>query len=78
MEQAARLIDAQAPGVARLLQQMAFLPHSGDKWQERLLERLSRLHLLLESYKRIETLPVGLQANGRPLHGVCCKKCGGK
>lgn len=68
-EQAARLVDAQAPGVARLLQQMAFLPHSGGKWQERLLERLSRLHLLLESYKRIETLPTALQADIRATIG---------
>jgi hypothetical protein len=68
-EQAARLVDAQAPGVARLLQQMAYLPHSGDKWQERLLERLARLHLLLESYKRIETLPAALQVDIRATIG---------
>ena len=38
---AARMVDAQAPGVARLLREMAGLPASGEGWQERLLERLA-------------------------------------
>ncbi len=69
MEQAARLVDAQAPGIARLLQQMAFITHSGKDWQERLLERLSCLHLLMEGYKRIITLPSALQADIRTTIG---------
>ncbi|HYG36045.1 MAG TPA: SWIM zinc finger family protein, partial [Clostridia bacterium] len=43
---AARLVDAQAPGVARLVQEMAGLAVVGDEWTERLLERLSLLQLL--------------------------------
>ncbi|NJN15428.1 MAG: hypothetical protein HC822_03610 [Oscillochloris sp.] len=39
---AARMIDAQAPGVARLLRAAAADTASGDGWQHRLLDRLAR------------------------------------
>lgn len=54
---AARLVDAQAPGAARLVRQLAILPGSGEGWPERLLERLGRLHLLVEGSRRLEALP---------------------
>jgi hypothetical protein len=54
-EQAARLVDAQAPGVARMLHDMGGIPNSGDGWPDRLLERLGLLHLLLEGYTRLES-----------------------
>ncbi|MGH9938011.1 MAG: SWIM zinc finger family protein, partial [Blastocatellia bacterium] len=38
---AARLIDAQAPGVARLVREMAGVAASGEGWEGWLLERLS-------------------------------------
>lgn len=66
---AARLIDAQAPGLARQLREMAGISSSGEGWQERLLERLGRLHLLLEGYRRRETLPVETQEDIRALIG---------
>jgi hypothetical protein len=66
---AARLVDAQAPGLARQLREMAGIPSSGEGWQERLLDRLGRLHLLLEGYRRIETLPAETQADIRALIG---------
>jgi hypothetical protein len=53
-EQAARLVDAQAPGVARMLRDMGGIPNSGDGWTDRLLEYLGPLHLLLEGYSRLE------------------------
>jgi len=62
---AARLVDAQAPGAARLVRQMATIPASGDGWPERLLDRLGRLHLLLEGYGRIDSLPPDLAADVR-------------
>jgi hypothetical protein len=67
--QAARLVDAQAAGLARMLRQMAGISVSGEGWQDRLLERLSRLQLLLEGYKRIGTLPEETQADIRNLIG---------
>ncbi|HEX2205263.1 MAG TPA: SWIM zinc finger family protein [Longimicrobium sp.] len=54
---AARLVDAQAPGAARRVREMAPLPHSGDGWPDRLLERLGRLHLLAEAFRRLDALP---------------------
>jgi len=62
---AARLVDAQAPGAARLVRQMATIPASGDGWPERLLDRMARLHLLLEGYSRIDSLPLDLAADVR-------------
>ncbi|MGD1911650.1 MAG: SWIM zinc finger family protein [Rivularia sp. (in: cyanobacteria)] len=62
---AARLIDAQAPGVARLVKQMGSICHSGAQWQERLLSKLGHLYLLVEAFKRLETLPIGVQADIR-------------
>jgi hypothetical protein len=62
---AARMVDSQAPGVARMLREMAGVPASGDGWQERLLERLGQLHLLREGYHRLDTLPPLTQADVR-------------
>jgi hypothetical protein len=66
---AARLVDAQAPGLARLVRELAGLPASGEGWQDRLLERLGRLALLVEGYRRIDTLPPATQADLRSLIG---------
>ncbi|WP_019499299.1 SWIM zinc finger family protein [Pseudanabaena sp. PCC 6802] len=66
---AARAVDAQAPGIARLIKDMAGIPYSGADWAERLLEQLSKLHLLLEGFQRLETLPSGVQADIRTQMG---------
>ncbi len=71
---AARMVDAQAPGLAGQLREMAGIPYSGDGWQERLLGRLGRLHLVLEGYKRLESLPPGTQADLRTLVGWTTKQ----
>jgi len=66
---AARMIDAQAPGLARQLREMDGLASSGEGWQEKLLERLARLHLLIEGYRHIETLAPETQVDVRTLIG---------
>ncbi|MBX7223962.1 MAG: SWIM zinc finger family protein [Blastocatellia bacterium] len=66
---AARMVDAQAPGLARMLRDLAGLPNTGEGWQEHLLERMGKIHLILEGYKRIQTLPSGTQADIRSLIG---------
>lgn len=63
--QAARMVDAQAPGVARWIDEMSSLPASGEGWQEKMLESMSRLYLLVESFKRLDTLPPETQADVR-------------
>jgi hypothetical protein len=62
---AARMVDAQAAGLARRVQAMAGIPNTGTSWPEQLLEQLGELHLLLESYSRIPDLPANLQADVR-------------
>jgi hypothetical protein len=62
---AARLVDAQASGAARLTREMSGIPSSGHGWESRLLERMSRLYLLVESFKRANDLPPQEQADVR-------------
>ena len=69
-EQARRLIDAQAPGLARRLRALEALPLSGERWQETLLERLGRIHLAVEGFRRITTLPTEIQAELRNVIGI--------
>jgi hypothetical protein len=66
---AARMVDAQAPGLARLVRELPAVAASGEGWQERMLERLARLFLLLEGFRRIETLPPEAQADIRAAIG---------
>ncbi len=66
---AARLIDAQAPGAARLVRELAGIAGGGEGWAERLLERLAKIHLLCEAYSRLESLPEPVQADVRSAIG---------
>jgi len=66
---AARMIDAQAPGVARLVRKMATLPATGDGWHGRLLELASKLFLLCEGFSRLSSLPPETQADIRTIAG---------
>ncbi len=71
---AARLVDAQASGVARLVREAAGVPSSGEGWQGRLLERLSRIHLLAEGYKHLSDLPLDVQCDVRTAIGWTTKE----
>ncbi|AFY65988.1 SWIM zinc finger domain-containing protein [Geitlerinema sp. PCC 7407] len=66
---AARLVDAQAPGLARRLKELAGIAHSGTGWTERLLAELGQLYLLVVGYQRLEAHPAPLQADLRTLVG---------
>ena len=66
---AARMVDAQASGLARQVRDLAGIPYMGKDWPDRMLARLGRIHLLLEGYQRLETLPKGTQADIRALIG---------
>lgn len=80
--QIARLVDAQMPGLSRRVYNMSLtaIPSgysyanyptvTGHKqWHEQLLEEAGKLHLLLEAYRRLDTLPAPLQAEVRALVG---------
>ncbi len=66
---AARLVDAQAPGAARLVREMADVPNSGDGWPGRLLERMARLDLLVQAAGRMDALPEPVAADVRAALG---------
>ncbi|AZZ94108.1 SWIM zinc finger family protein [Hahella sp. KA22] len=59
-----RMVDAQAPGLANHVRQMASLAITGDRMSE-LAASLSRLYLLLNAYGRMEQLADDLQADIR-------------
>jgi hypothetical protein len=62
---AARLVDAQAPGLARRVRWLGVLPHTGSRWPERMLIELGRVTLLLEAWHRLESLDDHLRADVR-------------
>ena len=64
-DQAARLVDAQAPALAGRLRMIGEQVASGPDWPERVLADLGRLSLLLEAWQRLDTLPPPLQADVR-------------
>lgn len=68
-DQAARMVDSQLPGAARLIREMATLPGSRADWAEILLLRLARLHTLIQAYHRLEVLPQTTQQEVRGLLG---------
>jgi hypothetical protein len=71
---AARMIDAQAPGVARRVRDLSRMPQSGEGWIEQLLARVSSLFLLLKAFERIETLSAATQADVRNAIGWSLKE----
>lgn len=66
---AARMVDAQAPGVARMIRSLPGVAVSGSGWQGRLLEQVGQMYLLAEGYRRIESLPPQTQADIRATIG---------
>jgi SWIM zinc finger len=57
---AARMVDAQAGGLAGVLRRMSVIPATGDGWPARLLSEYARLHLLTRAHDRLDALPAGL------------------
>ena len=65
---AARLVDAQAPGLARRVRQLPqFL--RGDDWQHALLAQLGKLYMLMQAYQGLSSLPMAVQADVRAAIG---------
>lgn len=54
---AARLVDAQAAGLARMLRRCSSISKRDDDWQIKLMERLALIHLASEGFSRIGRLP---------------------
>ncbi|MEU3658462.1 SWIM zinc finger family protein [Streptomyces sp. NPDC032940] len=69
-ETAARMVDAQAPGLAARARELGALPASGPGWPVRLLEECALLHLLDQGWLRRERLPEALAATVRSRVGL--------
>src|SRR5215208_6512570 len=65
----ARLVDAQAPGAARRVRELSSATASAEGWAEAVLSRIGLLYLLVEAFKRIDTLPEPVQADVRACLG---------
>jgi hypothetical protein len=71
---AARLVDAQAPVLAKRIRNLASIPHSGQGWADRLLAELGKLHLLVQGYQHHTSLPEKVQAELRTQVGWTLKQ----
>ncbi|HEY5760443.1 MAG TPA: hypothetical protein VIU34_31680 [Steroidobacter sp.] len=67
-QMASRLVDAQAPGLARRVNDLSELAMA-SQWQDELLAGLARLQLLIDGYRGIERLPPDLAAEVRSMVG---------
>ncbi len=70
---AARMVDAQAPGLAGLIRA---LPGSmaGEGWQERSLSQIGHIYLLLKAFQKLEQWPEDFQDELKSLAGIHVKK----
>jgi hypothetical protein len=69
-ETAARMVDAQAQGLAARVRELGAIPGTGPGWPVRLLEECALLHLLDQGWLRRDRLPEGLAATVRSRVGL--------
>ncbi|MFC9439049.1 SWIM zinc finger family protein [Nocardia sp. NPDC057030] len=62
---AARMVDAQAPGVASALRQLPAAVVTRPDWPDVVLREYARLHLLVAAHRRLDELPPELGASVR-------------
>jgi hypothetical protein len=70
---AARMIDAQAPGLAGMLRSIP-AEFASAGWPSRVLEQLGALHLLIQAHRRLDDLPSDLAATVRARIGYSVSK----
>lgn len=59
-QMASRMVDYKAPGIAKKIKELSYLSSSG-KHNDLLLSKISKLYLLIKSFRNIENLPVLIQ-----------------
>ncbi|MGW1881067.1 SWIM zinc finger family protein [Streptomyces sp. NPDC001970] len=69
-ETAARMVDAQAPGLAGRVRELGAIPGSGPGWPVRLLEESALVHLLDRAWLDVDRLPEPLAATVRTRVGL--------
>jgi SWIM zinc finger len=62
---AARMVDAQAPGLAGTLRRLPGIAAGSEGWQGELLEELALLRLTVTGHRNLDRLPPGLAASVR-------------
>ncbi|MDH2389481.1 SWIM zinc finger domain-containing protein [Streptomyces sp. HNM0663] len=75
-ETAARMVDAQAPGLAARVRELGAVPGSGAGWPVRLLEECALLHLLNAAWLGLDRLPDPLAAVVRSRVGLSSPAAG--
>jgi hypothetical protein len=68
-EQARRLVDAQAPGLASWIRRLADIPGASNQWPESLLGEMGRIMLLIRAYRNIDRIEPELAADVRQIIG---------
>ncbi len=71
---AARMVDAQAPGLAERLRALAAVPYSGSGWDGRLLEEYALLRLLATACREQAALPRPLRDSVRSRVGFTVRQ----
>ncbi|MDX3540557.1 SWIM zinc finger domain-containing protein [Streptomyces sp. MB09-01] len=69
-ETAARMVDAQAPGLAGRVRELGTIPSCGPGWPARMLEEAALLHLLDRAWLGVAGLPEQLAATVRSRVGL--------
>ncbi|OKI09941.1 hypothetical protein A6A06_04780 [Streptomyces sp. CB02923] len=69
-ETAARMVDAQAPGLAARVRELGSAAASGADWPSRLLAECSLIHLLDQAFLGIDRLPPALASTVRTRVGL--------
>ncbi|WP_030710471.1 SWIM zinc finger family protein [Streptomyces sp. NRRL F-2580] len=69
-ETAARMVDAQAPGLASRVRELGTIPSCGPGWPARMLEEAALLHLLDRAWLGVAGLPEQLAATVRSRVGL--------
>ncbi|MER7732319.1 SWIM zinc finger family protein [Streptomyces erythrochromogenes] len=69
-ETAARMVDAQAPGLAGRVRELGTIPSCGPGWPARMLEEAALLHLLDRAWMGVAGLPEQLAATVRSRVGL--------
>ncbi|WP_418958651.1 SWIM zinc finger family protein [Streptomyces tritici] len=72
-ETAARMVDAQAPGLAARVRELGAIPGSGPGWPVRLLEECALTHLLDRAWLSLDRLPPELAATVRTRVGLTAR-----
>lgn len=67
---ATRMIDAQLPGIAFRLRRTGSLVGKDEAWPARVLANLGQLQVLIEAFRRLESLPPAVQGDIRTALGI--------